>query len=158
MFPCNQYAKQEPWPEPKIKEFAAGFGILDLDPPACDMYQKCDVNGDKAHDVFKFVRSAKLPNQAVGEAVGWNFAKFVIDHTGQVIHRAGPGSDPEKMDTPELMEKWLTDAVEDWIEVSLKTQTQLDVKTLENGCDMTLGRHRRTCQGLLSRLHAALMP
>ncbi len=73
------------------------------------------VNGDETHDVFKFCRSAVLPRpakgqpgmaQKPGEAIGWNFGKYVIDGDGQVVMRLGPKDTVKVLDTPEYLGKW----------------------------------------------------
>lgn len=119
LFPCNQFGKQEPKSEPEIKEFARKVGILDLDPPCCDMFMKCDSNGDDTHDVFKFLRSADLQpgkkglsdKQKVGEPVGWNFCKWVVGRDGQVKGRFGPGRNPKEMDVAAGLPAWLKEEV-----------------------------------------------
>lgn len=73
------------------------------------------VNGDETHDVFKFCRSAALPSpgqgqpgmaQKVGEAIKWNFGKYVIDGDGQVVLRLGPKDTVKVLDTSEYLGKW----------------------------------------------------
>ncbi len=52
------------------------------------MFHKIDVNGDNAHDVFRFLRrNSTLYNSTTGEVgeISWNFGKFLVDPNGHVI-------------------------------------------------------------------------
>lgn len=88
-------------------------------PNVTQVFQKVMVNGDETHDVFKFCRSATLPSpakgqpgaaQKKGEAIGWNFGKYVIDGDGQVILRLGPKETVKVLDTPEHLGRWAATA------------------------------------------------
>jgi len=53
------------------------------------MFSKIDVNGSKAHPLYEFLReSADLPK------IPWNFAKFLVDASGQVVHYHRPADNP----------------------------------------------------------------
>ena len=51
--------------------------------------EKCDVNGENAHIIFKKLRKNTecFYNKETGKirSVPWNFAKFVLDEDGNVI-------------------------------------------------------------------------
>ena len=73
------------------------------------------VNGADTHDVFKFCRGVTLPSpakdqpgmaQKLGEAIKWNFGKYVIDGDGQVVLRLGPKDTVKVLDTSEHLGKW----------------------------------------------------
>jgi glutaredoxin len=79
------------------------------------VFQKVMVNGDDTHDVFKFCRGVTLPGpadgqpgmaQKPGEAIKWNFGKYVIDSDGQVVLRLGPKETVKVLDTSEHLGKW----------------------------------------------------
>mmetsp|Transcript_31004 Transcript_31004/g.38070 ORF Transcript_31004/g.38070 Transcript_31004/m.38070 type:complete len:184 (+) Transcript_31004:61-612(+) len=76
-FPCNQFGKQEPWPESEImnwtkENYDVKFPIM----------QKVDVNGDNEDPVFTFLKSKKPGN------IDWNFdGKYLIDKNGNVKRR-----------------------------------------------------------------------
>jgi glutathione peroxidase len=60
------------------------------------MFAKVDVNGDEAHPLFEWLRSEKsglLP----GDAIKWNFTKFLIGRDGEVIKRFSPTTEPTKL-------------------------------------------------------------
>jgi glutathione peroxidase len=56
--------------------------------------------------VFGFLKKA-LPNSDETKDIRWNFAKFLIDHTGQPFKRYSPKHSPFEMkkDIEELLEK-----------------------------------------------------
>ena len=89
-FPCNQFGKQEPHPNPVIKEFVAGYGVT------FRMMDKIKVNGPEAHPVFLFCKT-QLPG-FFGSFVKWNFTKFVFDRSGKAVKRFGPKDNPSTME------------------------------------------------------------
>lgn len=92
-FPCNQFGHQEPGDAEQISSFCEkNYGV------SFPMFEKIDVNGDSAHPLYR-----DLKKQAKGilgtEAIKWNFTKFLVDRSGQVVTRFAP------TDTPESLEK-----------------------------------------------------
>jgi glutathione peroxidase len=69
-------------------------------------FEKAHVNGKKTREVFGYLKAA-LPADDGSKDIRWNFAKFLIDHTGQPIKRFGPQDSPLSMkaDIEELLEK-----------------------------------------------------
>jgi glutathione peroxidase len=91
--PCNQFAGQEPGTADEIATFcSATYGV------SFPMTGKVDVNGDTAHPVYQ--RLTEAPD-AMGEAgpVRWNFEKFLLAPSGEVVARFPPQMEP---DAPEL--------------------------------------------------------
>ena len=41
------------------------------------MFAKIDVNGSKAHPLYKYLKSAK--SGLLGPSIKWNFTKFLVD-------------------------------------------------------------------------------
>lgn len=89
-FPCNQFGGQEPGTEAEIKAFAAGYNVH------WDLASKVDVNGDKAHPLWKYMKAKQ--GGTLGKFIKWNFTKFVIDKEGQVIARYGTTTNPSEME------------------------------------------------------------
>lgn len=90
-FPCNQFGGQEPGTEAEIKEFCSlKFGVT------FPLYAKVDVNGDKEHPLYKFLKTAK-PGLLGTEKIKWNFSKFLIGRDGVPLRRYAPGATAEKM-------------------------------------------------------------
>uniref|UniRef100_A0A8C8Z275 Glutathione peroxidase n=1 Tax=Prolemur simus TaxID=1328070 RepID=A0A8C8Z275_PROSS len=87
-FPCNQFGKQEPGTNAEIKEFAAGYNVK------FDMYSKICVNGDDAHPLWKWMKVQPKGRGILGNAIKWNFTKFLIDKNGCVVKRYGPMEEP----------------------------------------------------------------
>lgn len=56
--------------------------------------EKCDVNGEAAHIIFKLLRktTACFYNKETGKIknIPWNFAKFVVDESGSVVMYQNP--------------------------------------------------------------------
>lgn len=90
-FPCNQFGGQEPGDEKQIQSFCeTNFGVT------FPMFSKIDVNGDKAHPLYEFMKS-RAKGTLGTQAIKWNFAKFLIDKNGNVADRIGTQSTPESM-------------------------------------------------------------
>lgn len=90
-FPCNQFGKQEPGTAKDISEGCLiNYGV------SFPMFAKVDVNGDNAHPLFSYLKSA-LPG-LITNRVKWNFTKFVIDAEGNPVKRYAPITSPLKME------------------------------------------------------------
>jgi glutathione peroxidase len=93
-FPCNQFGGQEPGTAEEIAEFCSTtYGVT------FPMYAKLDVNGADRHPIYQ--QLTVVPD-AKGEAgdILWNFEKFVVSPSGQIIGRFRPQTTP---DDPELL-------------------------------------------------------
>jgi glutathione peroxidase len=90
-FPCDQFGNQEPGDEDEIASFCERtFGV------SFPMFAKVDVNGDDAHPLFAWLREEKsglLP----GDAIKWNFTKFLLGRDGRVVKRFAPTTEPAKL-------------------------------------------------------------
>ncbi|MCX4733658.1 glutathione peroxidase [Streptomyces sp. NBC_01363] len=92
--PCNQFAGQEPGSAEEIRTFCSTtYGV------SFPLLEKTDVNGEGRHPLY--AELAQLAD-ADGEAgdVQWNFEKFLISPTGEVVARLRPRVEPE---APELV-------------------------------------------------------
>ena len=89
-FPCNQFGHQEPGDESQIQEFCSTkFGV------SFPMFAKIDVNGGHAHPLYKYLKGEK--SGLLGSAIKWNFTKFLVDRSGQVVARHAPTTTPEAL-------------------------------------------------------------
>jgi glutathione peroxidase len=89
-FPCDQFGHQEPGENDEIKEFCElNYGV------EFPLFSKIDVNGDNAHPLYKFLKGAK--GGLLGDAIKWNFTKFLIDKQGNVVERYAPMTTPERI-------------------------------------------------------------
>jgi glutathione peroxidase len=89
-FPCNQFGSQEPGNAEAIGAFCGTqYQVSFL------MFDKVDVNGTNAHPLYNFLKSEK--SGLLGQAIKWNFTKFLIDRAGQVVGRFAPTTTPESL-------------------------------------------------------------
>ena len=91
-FPCDQFGHQEPGDEEEIKNFCSL--TYDVSFP---MFSKIEVNGDKAHPLYKWLKSEKAGLLGM-EGIKWNFTKFLVGRDGQVLKRYAPTDTPEKIE------------------------------------------------------------
>ena len=110
-FPCNQFMGQEPGDSEETKGFCTlNYGVT------FPMFEKIDVNGELAHPIFKYLTKEaafkgfdmsnptnkvldplikeKFPEFSVGDAIRWNFTKFLLDRDGNVVERFEPAVGP----------------------------------------------------------------
>lgn len=89
-FPCNQFANQEPGTDTEASQFCQlNYGV---DFP---MFAKVDVNGSNAHPLWQWLRAQR--SGLLGDAIKWNFTKFLVGRDGQVIERFAPTTAPATM-------------------------------------------------------------
>lgn len=90
-FPCNQFAGQAPGSDEEIHSFCTGrYGIT------FTQFAKIDVNGKTEHPLYTYLKNQK-PGM-IGKSIKWNFTKFLVDKSGQVIERFAPTITPEQID------------------------------------------------------------
>jgi glutathione peroxidase len=90
-FPCNQFGGQEPGNAEEIASFCAlNYGVT------FPMFAKVDVNGARAHPLFKFLKGAR-PGTFGFEAIKWNFTKFLVNRNGVPVGRFSPMTRPEDL-------------------------------------------------------------
>jgi glutathione peroxidase len=61
------------------------------------MFAKIEVNGDGACELYQWLKAGN-PDEEGNEDIAWNFTKFLIDRSGQVIARFGPTTTPEEIE------------------------------------------------------------
>ena len=88
-FPCNQFGAQEPGDAAEI----ARFCTLTYD-VTFPMYGKIDVNGDSAAPLYRWLKQ-KAPGVLGLQGIKWNFTKFLVDRSGEVVQRYAPTDKPE---------------------------------------------------------------
>ena len=111
-FPCNQFLEQAPESDTEIQTFCT----LNYD-TTFPRFAKIDVNGAGADPLYKWLkeqapedsgdeRSAEFekrvkdytPDAAAGD-IKWNFGKFLIDRSGNVVKRFSPAITPDQLET-----------------------------------------------------------
>ena len=89
-FPCDQFGHQEPGDEAAIADFCTlNFGVT------FPMFAKIDVNGAAAHPLYRWLRQEK--SGVLGDAIKWNFTKFLLGRDGQVLKRYAPQTTPDSI-------------------------------------------------------------
>jgi glutathione peroxidase len=91
-FPCNQFGSQEPGTEAEIQRFCST--TYDVTFP---LFAKIDVNGPAAHPLYTLLKSAR-PGLLGTEAIKWNFTKFLVNASGEVVARFAPPDTPERIE------------------------------------------------------------
>merc|ERR1719443_1784242 len=85
LFPCNQFLSQQGSTDsPTMKRLSKG--TMDLEATEkIKMMKQVDVNGDKACEVYEFMKyNSSLFDSSTEKAspIPWNFAKFLINPKG----------------------------------------------------------------------------
>ncbi len=91
-FPCNQFGQQEPGSAGDIQDFCqVNYGV------SFPMHAKVDVNGENAHPLFQYLKKEKKGVLST-EGIKWNFTKFLVSRSGEVVSRYAPNSTPESLE------------------------------------------------------------
>ena len=66
---------------------------FDVDFP---MFSKIEVNGENAADLYKWLKAAQ-PGEGYSPEITWNFEKFLVNSSGDVVARFAPMVTPEEI-------------------------------------------------------------
>jgi len=109
-FPCNQFGGQEPGTDEEIQDFCST--TFDVSFP---VFGKIDVNGPDAAPLYQHLRAAapgdfgpdygpmydhvaRTRPEALGtDEVKWNFTKFLVSRSGEVLRRYESPVTPEQI-------------------------------------------------------------
>ena len=87
--PCNQFYGQEPGTAEDIQSFCSTtYGV------SFPLLAKCDVNGEDRHPLFDVLTAAPDDAGAAGD-VKWNFEKWLVSPSGEVVRRFRPQVEPD---------------------------------------------------------------
>ena len=87
--PCNQFGGQEPGTAAEIAEFcSATYGVT------FPLAAKADVNGPGRHRLFEPLAAFADAEGYTGD-VRWNFEKWVVSPSGEVLARFSPQTEPD---------------------------------------------------------------
>jgi len=88
-FPCNQFMGQEPGTAEEIETFCSTtYGVT------FPMMEKIDVNGEERHPIYTELTATPDAEGAAGD-ITWNFEKFLVSGSGEVVNRFRPQVEPE---------------------------------------------------------------
>jgi glutathione peroxidase len=96
--PCNQFGGQEPGTADEIQTFCSTtYGVT------FPITEKVDVNGQQRHPLYQ--RLTDVPD-GEGEAgdIQWNFEKFLVSPSGDIVARFRPRTEPGSTDVVEAIE------------------------------------------------------
>ncbi len=92
-FPCNQFKGQEPGTNEEIKFFCTEKYNVSF-----KIFNKIDVNGPDADPFYSFLKNQQ-PGILGTKNIKWNFQKFLINKSGEVIKRYSPTTLPEDIES-----------------------------------------------------------
>lgn len=110
-FPCNQFLEQNKEDGKETAKFCLlNYGVT------FENFEKIDVNGEKAHPLYKYLKEQKPEDktnaasaglmeklQSLGQVfpgseINWNFTKFLVDKNGNVVERYSPTFTAEELE------------------------------------------------------------
>ncbi|MGH2686648.1 MAG: glutathione peroxidase [Actinomycetota bacterium] len=90
--PCNQFGGQEPGSPEEIQSFCSTtYGVT------FPMTEKVDVNGDSRHPLYQQLTEVSDDEGKAGD-IAWNFEKFLVAPSGEIVKRFRPLTEPESDD------------------------------------------------------------
>ncbi|MDZ8119309.1 glutathione peroxidase [Pontiella agarivorans] len=88
-FPSNDFLKQEPGSNEEIASFCKlNYGVT------FPMFGKISVKGNDQHPLYTYLTS-KETNPEHGGKISWNFNKFLISRSGEIVGRFGSRTKPQ---------------------------------------------------------------
>ncbi len=100
-FPSNDFGAQEPGNEQEIRIFCTARYAVTF-----EMFAKVHAKGDSIHPVF-----AALTSSPRGRGdVRWNFTKFLVSRSGEVLSRFEPNIDPMADEVRQAVDAALADS------------------------------------------------
>lgn len=92
-FPCNQFKGQEPGTNEEIKFFCTEKYNVSF-----KIFNKIDVNGPDADPFYSFLKNQQ-PGILGTKNIKWNFQKFLVNKSGEVVKRYSPTTLPEDIES-----------------------------------------------------------
>jgi glutathione peroxidase-family protein len=103
-FPANNFMRQEPGTNEEIKSFCT----LNYD-VSFPMFSKISVKGRDIHPFYDYLTNKKT-NPRFGGKITWNFNKFLVSRSGEIIARFGSKDAPQAPKIVAAIEKALGEA------------------------------------------------
>jgi glutathione peroxidase len=101
-FPANDFLRQEPGSDSEIKKFCETEYSVSF-----PMFSRISVRGKGIHPLYAYLTSPDTNPKFAGK-IGWNFAKFLLDRTGNVTARFEPKTKPLAPEVVQAVERALT--------------------------------------------------
>jgi glutathione peroxidase len=99
-FPANNFGAQEPGTNAEIKTFCSRKYSVTF-----PLYSKVSVKGGDQTALYRYL--TKEANPAVAGDIKWNFTKFLVDRSGNVVERFEPAVTPDSKEVVSAVEKLL---------------------------------------------------
>ncbi len=99
-FPANNFGKQEPGSNAKIKNFCTKKYDVTF-----DLFAKVSVMGDDQCALYSYLTTH--PDKTVAGDVKWNFQKYLVNREGEVVAKFSPRTLPDDPKLVDLLEKTL---------------------------------------------------
>ena len=100
-FPANEFGAQEPGSSEQIQTFCSTkYGVK------FDMFEKVKVKGPGIDPLFAFLTSPETNPKSPGD-IKWNFNKFLVGKSGEILARFEPQVEPTSADVVAAIEKAL---------------------------------------------------
>jgi glutathione peroxidase len=97
-FPANEFGSQEPGSDEQIQTFCTTqYGVK------FDMLSKVKVKGPGIDPLFAYLTNLET-NPKFGGDIKWNFTKFAVGRTGEVIGRFEPKVEPTSAELENAIE------------------------------------------------------
>lgn len=85
-FPSNQFKQEVDSAEEAAEACRSTYGVT------FPMHEIETVNGENAHPLFQLLKTET--KGMIGDAIKWNFTKFLVDKKGNIINRFAPTTMP----------------------------------------------------------------
>jgi glutathione peroxidase len=96
--PCNQFGGQEPGTAEEIETFCSTtYGVT------FPLTEKVDVNGQSRHPLYQLLVDTSDGAGTSGD-IQWNFEKFLVSPSGDIVARFRPPVDPASDDVVKAIE------------------------------------------------------
>jgi glutathione peroxidase len=99
--PCNQFAGQEPGTAEEVVAFCSSTYQVTF-----PLSEKLEVNGRRRHPLYRRL-TAVADAEGVAGDVRWNFEKFLVSPSGEVVARFRPPTEPEDDELVSALERVL---------------------------------------------------
>ena len=100
-FPCNQFGEQEPGSPEEIATFCStNYGVT------FPLFEKIEVNGEGRHPIYAELEEVADREGNTGD-IRWNFEKFLVGPTGEIVARFSPLVTPEDPALVDAIERTL---------------------------------------------------
>ncbi len=89
-FPSNQFKQELSNAEEAEQACRMSYGVT------FPMHEIVKINGKEAHPLFDYLTSNT--KGVLSSSIKWNFTKFLIDKSGNIVRRFGPTEKPESLE------------------------------------------------------------